>query len=57
MKTKLLEIEKYSKIISEIERFIKSEKEKPTTIKGKVIGVDLSNNIINVEIVINKYPN
>ena len=45
-----INIEKYSKIVSEIERFIKTKKEKPTTAKGIVEKIDLSNNLLTVKL-------
>lgn len=50
METIPLDVKRYSEIISEIERFIETEKKKPTTIKGKVISIDLSDNLISVKL-------
>ncbi len=47
---------KYSKIVSEIERFIKAKRKKPTTFKGIVESVDLSNNILTVKLQQTKQP-
>jgi len=46
----LINIKKYSKIVSEIERFIEAKKEKPKTIRGIVEEVDLSNNILTIKL-------
>ncbi len=42
--------EKYSKIIEEIEKFIEIKKKKPTTFKGTVEAIDLSNNILTIKL-------
>jgi len=47
---------KYSKIVSEIERFIETKRKKPTTVKGFVESVDLSNNILTVKLQATKQP-
>ncbi len=49
--------EKYSKITSEIERFIEIEKKKPKTFKGIVEKVDLSNNTLTIKLESTKQPN
>ncbi len=49
--------EKYSKIIEEIERFIEIKKKKPTTFKGTVEAIDLSNNILTIKLQSSKQPN
>lgn len=48
--------EKYSKVISEIERFIEAKKKKPTTFKRTVEKVDLSNNILTIKLQSTKQP-
>ena len=52
----LINIEKYSRIVSEIERFIEAKEEKPKTIKGVVEKVDLSNNILTIKLEPTKQP-
>ena len=42
--------DKYSKFLSEIERFIELKKKKQTKIKGKVEEIDLSNNILTIRL-------
>ena len=46
--------EKYSKIVSEIEKFIEAKKKKPTTAKGTVEKIDLSNKILTVKLQLTK---
>ncbi|MEK6969206.1 MAG: AAA domain-containing protein [Nanoarchaeota archaeon] len=48
---------KYSHIVSEIERFIESKKKKPTTVKGIVEKIDLSNNVLTIRLLANHNPN
>ncbi len=48
--------EKYSKIIEEIEKFIEIKKKKPTTFKGTVEEIDLSNNILKIRLQSSKQP-
>ncbi|MBU0898948.1 MAG: AAA family ATPase [Nanoarchaeota archaeon] len=48
--------EKYSKVISEIGRFIDATKEKPMTIKGNVEEIDLNSNILTVKLQPTKQP-
>ena len=57
MENALINTEKYSKIIEEIERFIKIKKKKPTTFKGTVEAIDLSNNILTIKLQLSKQPN
>ncbi|MBU1245732.1 MAG: AAA family ATPase [Nanoarchaeota archaeon] len=45
-----IDTKKYAEIVSEIERFIELKKKKPTTIKGTVEKVDLSNNILTIKL-------
>ncbi len=52
-----INIEKYSKIIEEIEKFIEIKKKKPTTFKGTVEAIDLSNNILTIKLQSSKQPN
>lgn len=52
----LINIEKYSEIVSEIERFIEAKEKKPTTVKGNVEKIDLSNNLITVRLQPTKQP-
>lgn len=52
-----INIEKYSKIIKEIERFIEIKKKKPTTFKGTVEAIDLSNNILKIKLQSSNQPN
>ncbi len=52
-----INIEKYSKIIKEIERFIEIKKKKPTTFKGTVETIDLSNNILTIKLQSSNQPN
>jgi len=56
MENMLINIEKYSEIVSEIEQFIESKKKKPKTIKGIVEEVDLSNNILTIKLQPTKQP-
>ena len=42
--------EKYSTIVKEIERFIEIKRKKPTTFKGTVETIDLSNNILTIKL-------
>ena len=42
--------QKYSKIVSEIEKFIEAKKKRPKTAKGTVEKIDLSNNILTVKL-------
>ena len=48
--------DKYSKIVSEIERFIEAKQEKPASVKGTVEKIDLSNNILTVKLQPTKRP-
>ncbi len=48
---------KYSKIIEEIEKFIEIKKKKPTTFKGTVEEIDLSNNILKIKLQSSNQPN
>jgi superfamily I DNA and/or RNA helicase len=45
-----INIEKYSKIISEIERFVELKKKKPTSFEGTVEKIDLSNNLLTIRL-------
>ena len=45
-----INIHKYSKIVSEIERFVEAKKKRPTIAKGTVEKIDLSNNILTVKL-------
>lgn len=47
---------KYSKIIEEIEKFIEIKKKKPTTFKGTVEEIDLSNNILTIKLQSSNQP-
>jgi len=47
---------KYSKIIEEIEKFIEIKKKKPTTFKGTVEEIDLSNNILKIKLQSSNQP-
>lgn len=47
---------KYSHIVSEIERFIESKKKKPTTVKGIVEKIDLSNNVLTIRLLTDSNP-
>jgi superfamily I DNA and/or RNA helicase len=51
-----MDIEKYYNIVSEIERFIEAEKEKPKIVRGTVEKIDLSNNILTVKLQPTKLP-
>jgi len=50
MNNTLINTEKYSKFISEIERFIEKTRKRPKIFKGVVEGVDLSDNIITIKL-------
>ena len=57
MENTSINTEKYSKIIKEIERFIETKKKKPTTFKGTVESMDLSNNILTIKLQSSNPPN
>ena len=50
MKTVSASVNPYSEITSEIEQFIKSKREKPTTIKGTVMKTEPCNNILTIRL-------
>lgn len=52
----IVNTEKYSRIVLEIERFIEAKEQKPKTIKGVVEEVDLSNNILTIKLQPTKQP-
>lgn len=45
-----INVEKYSRIVSEIERFIELKKKKPTSFEGTVEKIDLSNNFLTIKL-------
>jgi len=45
-----INVKKYSKIVSEIERFIELKKKKPTSFEGTVEKIDLSNNVLTIKL-------
>ena len=57
MENAQITVEKYSKTIEEIERFIEIKKKKPTTFKGIVETIDLSNNILTIRLQSSEQPN
>ena len=50
MENTSINTEKYSKIIKEIEKFIETKKKKPTTFKGTVEAMNLSNNLLTIKL-------